>query len=384
MKIPSWRTVAKDDDPAQRILTFSNFNQDEVKEADGVGIFPLFDVTQQHKILPSLKTCLYFTGRDADPGGRMPRKVIIDCDMGIDDAVALCMTLFDSRLEVIAVTATEGCVTADQANNNLQAIVTELDPDRYPRLGMASSTDDAPPVDTRFLYGEDGLGNAGFESSNRQRAISADKLIIESVRANADEVTILCLGPLTNLARAFRRDPTLPPLVDRVIMTGGSLTAQGNITPCAEFNFYFDPTSAQEIIKSRTTKILIPLDVTREVTFGLEVMDDLPTSENRIGYFLRQILPHTFRSHRQQLGQEAITLNDAVGALALLEPDLFKYEPLACDVETVGELTRGVLVADQRVTPEWRPNLTVATSAPRERVQQYIIDQLVTAGNATT
>ena len=314
----------------------------------------------------------------------MPRKVIIDCDMGIDDAVALCMTLFDSRLEVIAVTATEGCVTADQANNNLQAIVSELDPDRYPRLGMASSTDDAPPVDTRFLYGEDGLGNAGFESSNRQRAISAEKLIIESVRANPDEVTILCLGPLTNVARAFRRDPTLPALVDRVIMTGGSLTARGNITPCAEFNFYFDPTSAQEVIKSRTTKILIPLDVTRPVTFGLEVMEDLPSSETRIGYFLRQILPHPFRSYRQQLGQEAITLNDAVGALALLEPDLFKYEPLACDVEIAGELTRGVLVADQRVTPEWRPNLTVATSASREQVQQYIIDQLVTAGNAST
>ena len=71
----------------------------------------------------------------------MPRKVIIDCDMGIDDAVALCMTLFDSRLDVLAVTATEGCVSAEQANSNLQAIVTELDPARYPRLGMARSTE---------------------------------------------------------------------------------------------------------------------------------------------------------------------------------------------------------------------------------------------------
>ena len=127
----------------------------------------------------------------------MPRKVIIDCDMGIDDAVALCMTLFDSRLDVLAVTATEGCVSAEQANSNLQAIVTELDPDRYPRLGMARSTEDAPPVDTRFLYGDDGLGNAGFESSHRQRAVSADKLMAELIRANPEEVTILCLGPIT-------------------------------------------------------------------------------------------------------------------------------------------------------------------------------------------
>ena len=86
----------------------------------------------------------------------MQRKLIIDCDMGTDDAVALCMALFDSRLEVLAVTATEGCVNAEQANSNLQAIIAELDPDRYPRLGMACCADDAPAVDTRYLYGEDG------------------------------------------------------------------------------------------------------------------------------------------------------------------------------------------------------------------------------------
>ena len=154
----------------------------------------------------------------------MSRKVIIDCDMGIDDAVALCMTLFDQRLEVLAVTSTDGCVTAPQANDNLQAIVNELDPDRYPRLGMAQKTEDAPAVDTRYLYGEDGLGNAGFETSHRQHSLTSDKLIIDCVRAHPDEVTILCLGPATNLARAFRRDPTLATMVDRVILMGGSLT----------------------------------------------------------------------------------------------------------------------------------------------------------------
>ncbi len=311
----------------------------------------------------------------------MPRKVIIDCDMGIDDAVALCMTLFDSRLDVLAVTATEGCVSAEQANSNLQAIVTELDPARYPRLGMARSTEDAPPVDTRFLYGDDGLGNAGFESSHRQRAVAADKLMAELIRANPEEVTILCLGPITNLARAIRRDPTLLPLIDQIIMTGGSLTGRGNITPCAEFNFYFDPSSTREVIKSRSTKTLIPLDVTREVQFGYSCMEELPASTSRVGYFLRQILPYTFRSHRQQLGEEAITLNDAVGALALLEPELFSYRPLACDVETEGELTRGMLVIDDRNQPEWRSALTVADNLPSERARQFILDQLAVAGN---
>lgn len=313
----------------------------------------------------------------------MPRKVIIDCDMGIDDAVALCMLLFDRRLDVLAVTAVEGCVTANQANNNLQAIVSEIDPERYPRLGMAQPAEDAPAVDTRYLYGDDGLGNANFDASSRQHAMPADKLIVDLVRAHPGDVTLLCLGPMTNLARALRRDPTLAGSIDQIIATGGSLDGQGNVTPCAEFNLYFDPISAKEIFNSRTTMTLVPLDVTRRVKFGLDMLEQLPSDATRTGYFLRQILPHAFRAYRQQLGQETITLNDAVGGLVLLEPDLFKSEQVACDVETNGELTRGVLVTDRRMPSESRPNVNVITETNPESVRQYVIDQLTMSGNAS-
>ncbi len=313
----------------------------------------------------------------------MPRKIIIDCDLGTDDAVALCMMLFDSRLEILAITAVEGCVTAEQANNNLQAIISELDPAKYPRLGMALPTEDAPPVDTRYLYGEDGLGNSGFESSQLQHALPSDKLIVDCIRANPEQVTILCLGPLTNIARAFQREPMLPGMVDQIIMTGGSTDGSGNISPCAEFNFFFDPHAARSVLKSRTTKTLVPLNLTRQVTFGLGVMDELPSIDTRVGYFLRQALPFTFRAYRQQLGMESIVLNDAIGALALLEPQLFESEPMAGDVEVEGELTRGVFVVDRRPQPEWRPNVTVATSIRIESARQFVIDQLMVAGNST-
>ena len=313
----------------------------------------------------------------------MPRKVIIDCDMGIDDAVAICMLLFDSRFEILAVTASEGCVAADQANNNLQAMVSILDPDRYPRLGMASTAEHAPPVDTRYLYGQDGLGNSNFEASMRHSALPAEKLIIDLVRANPDSVTILCLGPATNLAKAFQREPNLVTQIDQIVMTGGSMDAQGNITACSEFNFYFDPVSAQTILNSRTTKTLIPLDVTRQVTFGLDFLEELPGETSRCGSFLKQILPFLFRSYRQHLGKETIQLNDAVGALLLLEPDLFEFDLIACDVETEGQLTRGMLVTDQRNLPECRPNVNVVTGVMVEQARQFIVDQLVVSGNAS-
>ncbi|MEM9940736.1 MAG: nucleoside hydrolase [Planctomycetota bacterium] len=310
----------------------------------------------------------------------MPRKIIIDCDMGIDDAVALCMILFDQRFEVLAVTATEGCVTAEQANNNLQAIISELDPDRYPRLGIARSTEDAPAVNTRYLFGEDGLGNSGFEGTQRQKPLAAEKLIIDCVRAHPEQVTILCLGPLTNIARAFQREPGLADLVDQIVIVGGTIAGNGNITPCAEFNFYFDPVSAKSVLKTRTTKILVPLEVTREVAFGFDMMEALPKSGSRAGYFLRQILPHIFRSYRQQLGLESIHLNDAIGALAVIEPEMFEYELMACDIETEGELTRGVLVSDRRGQREWRLNVNVAKKIKNEQIGQYLLDQLTVAG----
>ncbi len=313
----------------------------------------------------------------------MTRKVVIDCDMGTDDAVALCMALFDPDLEILALTATEGCVTAEQSTRNLQAIIGMLDPDRYPRLGAAQPAENAPPINTSWLYGSDGLGNSGFEVSELHHLLPADKLIIDCVRSHPEEVTIVCLGPLTNIARAFRRDPNIAELVDRLIMTGGSVNGIGNITPPAEFNCYFDPQSAQDVFCSRTTKTLVPLDVTSTIDFDLDLLEKLPGRYSRVGHFLRQILPFAFRSYRQQLGQEHINLNDAVGMLALLEPELFEFAGMAGQVEINGELTRGVTVFDRRPVPEWRSNMEVATTIKQDLVVDTIVDRLASAGSLT-
>lgn len=313
----------------------------------------------------------------------MARKIIIDCDMGTDDAVALCMLLFDPRIEVLAITATEGVVTADQTNNNLQAILNELDPDRYPRLGTATPCENAPAINTSYLYGGDGLGNSGLEVSRLQHSLPSEKLIIDCVRSHPNEVSIICLGPLTNLAKAFRRDPALPSMLDRVVMTGGSFDGVGNIHPMSEFNFYFDPQSAREVFHSRTTKTLVPLDITRQVTFGLEILDQLPGEESRVGYFLRQILSYAFRSYRQQLGQENITLNDAIGALGVLQPDLFAFEEYFGDVECDGELTRGVTVFDRRVVTDSRPNMEVARKIDTQRARSIVLEQIEKSGRLT-
>ena len=314
----------------------------------------------------------------------MARKVLIDCDLGADDAVALCLCLFDPRLDVVAITACEGSVTADQANSNLQAIIGLLDPDKHPRLGCASLTEDAPPVDTAFLYGNDGLGNAGFEVSRLQHQASSEKLIADCVKAHPNDLTVLCLGPLTNLARAMQKEPGLDKLLHRVLISGGSANGVGNISASAEFNMYFDPKSARSVFQSKATKSVVPLDITSQISFGLELMDTLPSDLSRAGSFLRQILPHVFRGYRQHYGKEAIHLNDVVTSMALIEPQLFEFSEMHGDVEITGELTRGVTVFDRRDPPESPSNMEVAISVQADQVKQFALDQLTLCGQATS
>lgn len=313
----------------------------------------------------------------------MARKVIIDCDPGIDDAVALCIALFDPRLEVLAVTAVQGSMPADQCSRNVQTIIDQLDPPRLPRVGTATSRDDAPAIDGTLLNGHDGLGNAGFALAQLHHRHPSDKIIFDEVRAAPDEVSILCLGPLTNLALALKRDPELASQINRIVIAGGSVSVGGNITPAAETNFYCDPVSARMVFRSPTTKTLVPLDVTRCVGLAMDVIDELPSAETRAGAMLRQMLTFAFRAHHQVRGQESIFLNGVVALLFLLQPELFATREMAGDVEVRGDLTKGETVFDRRIKPYWLPNMEVATEVDAESAKDCIVRGLLAAGRQT-
>jgi inosine-uridine nucleoside N-ribohydrolase len=313
----------------------------------------------------------------------MPRKVIIDCDPGIDDALALALALFDPRLEVVAVTAVAGNVPADRATINVQAIVEGLDPPRYPRLGAATPPEDAPYIDARQLNGPDGLGGAGLAVSQLARQHPAEKLICDEVRAAPGDVTIICLGPLTNIARALAREPELAEQIARLIIRGGAVKGIGNATPCAEFNIYADPASARAVLKSPATKTLVPLDVTDQVIWTLDLLEKLPDELTRAGKLLRATLPYLFRSHRQHLGMESIRLPDAVGIAAVLHPELFRTEDLAGDVETVGEITTGATIFDRRTNAPHSAGMEVALEIDAAGVTDCVVRGLAEAGRQT-
>ncbi|MGB7327756.1 MAG: nucleoside hydrolase [Rubripirellula sp.] len=302
----------------------------------------------------------------------MNRKIIIDCDPGIDDAIAIAIALFDPRLDVLAITATAGTVEAEQATRNVTSIVNQLDPARYPRIGMATPTSDAPVLDDSHLNGPEGLGDCRFDVPSRQNPTPSEKIISELVNQYPDEITLVCLGPLTNLARLCRRDPSVIPMINNVVISGGSVGYPGNATPVAERNMFFDPASADEVFSSATTKSLVPLDVTEEVLFGVDLLEHLPDRTTKAGQLLHKLLPFAFRTAHQKLGRELIPLYDATTLLSIVEPDLFQWEGMAGRVETKGELTRGVTVFDQRLRPEWPMNMEVAIEVDGDEAQAAI------------
>lgn len=305
----------------------------------------------------------------------MAKKIILDVDPGIDEAVALCLALGDPGLEVLAVTATGGVVSPDQATLNLQAIVEHLDPPRWPRLGTASS-EQLRRADGRHLFGTNGLCGAHFNVAQRHHQHASVKVICDEVRSSPGEVTIVATGPLSNIAAALHQQPDLASIVGHLIIIGGTIAGPGNVTAAAEFNIYCDADAARKVFQSQITKTLIPFDVTSRVTMNLDLLDKIPLGETGGSGLLRKLLPGAFRAYRQQLGMEGIHLHDAVAVVAALRPDLFTIERLHGDVETEGTLTYGATVFDRRHQPESQPNMDVAVDVDAQAVADYIVSAL--------
>lgn len=288
------------------------------------------------------------------------RKIAIDIDPCIDGAVALALALFDPSLEVLAVTAVAGNVSAEQATRNVQALIEQLDPPRWPRVGAAVEPDQAPAETMSFLTGADGLGNADFQVAELHQRHPSEKVLTETIRADAEQLTLLTLGPLTNVARCLRRDPALVGQIGQLVISGGTYAMPGDVAPAAEFNMYFDPQSARDVLKCRATKTVVPLDVLSKPVFDFGHLERMPDVETRVGRLLRKILPYSFRAYRQQLGLEGVRLHDAVALLAVTHPELFTTQRATVDVETAGELTAGMTVFDRRSLMQSTSNIDVA------------------------
>lgn len=300
----------------------------------------------------------------------MAEKIVIIADPGIDGAFAIALALFDPNLEVLGLGATAGNVSAEQATKNIHILVDQLDPPRWPRLGEAP--DIHYEIDGRALHGPTGLGNTDFPSAVLHNIPTSDKLLVDLVRQFPHEVTVVCLGPLSVIARAFDLYPDLPSLVKRLVCLGGTRHEPGNAGPVSEFHFACDPVAARQVVRSGAPIILIPLDCSRKVLFSPKDLLDLPSELSAASKFLRQIVPYGIAATANSYGIEGFHLKDVLGIAAVSLPGIVETKHMAMDVEVRGELTRGMTVFDQRTWAEPTPNIELAQHVDGQGVRDYI------------
>jgi inosine-uridine nucleoside N-ribohydrolase len=304
----------------------------------------------------------------------MPRKIILVTDPGLDGAFAVAVALHDPELEVLALAATPGNVPAEQATRNVQTLVEQMDPPRWPRLGAAPAV--AYDIDATALHGSNGLGGVEFACARLHHLHPSDKLVSDLARQYPKEITLLLLGPATVLARALDRDPELVSLLQRVVIVGGSWHEPGDAGPMTEFHFCCDPSAARQVLRSGMSITLIPLDVSRQIVFSPADLLHLPTDDTPAAAFLRRTVPQGISATAGLYGTEGFYMQDVLGVVAVSKPETLSSRPLYADVETRGDLTRGMCIIDTRWGTKAKPNVELVTTIDTLVVRNYIATTL--------
>lgn len=308
----------------------------------------------------------------------MAEKLIIDADPGISDAMTIALALCDPALDVVALTATGGRFPGPIATRNLQCVTAVLDPDLRPRMGVSDrpgvpfpeTPSTLPPP---LLDGEQGLGECNVPISDLHQRHQSPRLLAELVRAHPHQITLLTLGPLTNVELALEVHPDFLDQLKSLVVLGGSVGVGGDATAAAEFNCFADPDAARTVLTHPGTKMLVPLDVSRQLMVSFDQYQRWePCSVSRLKQLLEWTLPFALRASRQHLGIEGVRLPGVVALCAIAQPQLFQREAMSVDVELSGELTRGMTVFDRRGIAKWQTNIEVLTGVDIQGVLDYM------------
>lgn len=283
-------------------------------------------------------------GRATSPTGA--RRVIIDTDPGVDDALAILLALHSAELRIEALTPVAGNVPLALTVPNALRMLELTGRTDIPVAAGAERPLERELITATYAHGNNGL--AGIELPEpRIRPVqeSAAQLITRLVRKFPGQISIIAIGPLTNLALAFRADPALPSLIPGITIMGGSLSG-GNITPAAEFNAYVDPEAAQIVFHSGAPVTMIGLDVTRKVRLSEDVAARLESASNAACRTAGRIMRAQIEQLRRTgVDDGVIHAHDAVAMASFLEPGLVSMQELQIEVETRGDWTAGETIA---------------------------------------
>lgn len=287
----------------------------------------------------------------------MARRVVLDTDPGIDDALAILLALASPEVDLAGIGVVAGnCVLADGLRNALS--VVGLTPFSATPVHAGVATPLMRPLFTApETHGDSGLGYARIPTVATPPASEhAVDLIIREILAQPGEVTLVAVGPLTNVALAVRKEPRISTAVRELIIMGGAIHAEGNTTHLAEFNFFVDPHAAQIVLHSGMPITLLPWDITKDVLLTQADVDRMLQIDSPITRFIADATRFYIEFHEACFGFSGCSINDPVALALAFQPDLATTEPMYIGVEYTSELTMGKTVLGYAGDPRRAPD----------------------------
>ena len=299
----------------------------------------------------------------------MSTTIILDCDPGIDDALAIAFAAGHPELEIAGITSVAGNVELAKTTANALAVASFVGVASVPVTAGCAAPLLRPALDAGHVHGESGLGGAVLPRPAREAADGhAIDFIIERTAAAPGEITLVATGPLTNIALALRREPRLPLWVRDFVIMGGS-AGRGNVNHAAEFNIWADPEAASVVFGAGWTVRMIGLDVTLRTRATLALQERM-RSFGVLGSEL--LLPALARYADSDNSTGEPPVHDVCAVVSVVEPSVFRYTPALVQVETTGKLTSGMTVTD--FSTSVMPNALVATEIDVDRFWELVLE----------
>lgn len=307
----------------------------------------------------------------------MPRSIIIDCDPGHDDAIALILALASPELNVAAVTTCAGNQTPDKTLRNALRILTLLKRQDIPVAGGALKPLLRELIIADNVHGESGLDGPSLPDPDfAPQADNAVELMARILRTSPHPVTIVATGPLTNVALLLAGHGALAAKIERIVIMGGAVML-GNWTAAAEFNIFVDPEAADRVFKSGIPIIMAGLDVTHQAQVMDEDIDRIRQLNNPVADVVAGLLDFFMLYHRQERwGFQGAPLHDPCTIAWLLAPELFTSIERWVGIETRGEYTQGMTVVDYYQLTDNVPNAEVLMGIDRKGFIDLLVERV--------
>lgn len=309
------------------------------------------------------------------------KKLIIDCDPGQDDAINLFLALPKDEspsFEILAITAVAGNVGLDKTERNARLLCELAKRADIPVYAGCAAPLSYPLATAEEVHGREGLEGVDiYEPSMPLQSKHAVDIIIETLLA-ADEhsITLVVTGPMTNIAVAIQREPSICSKIEEIVIMGGAMREGGNITPSAEFNVYVDPHAAEIVFESGCPLVIFGLDVTHQVLSSLDVLERIKAVGNPVALAAYNLLTHYGRFDADKYGTDGAPLHDPCTMAYILRPSLFKTKSCNIRVEIDSDLTRGHTAVDFWHGTDLPKNCLWAHAVDREGFFDLLIEQL--------